>query len=268
MRACRGTGVALSPVDIFLWIYIIERPLLGRSATTTSIRRLVKEGKNKNKVDIRKMSPEGRVLAFRKVTIVQSRIWSSAYCIVSTMFDLAPHPSAPVVATTTHKSFRLGKERGLPPHLVGEQSQYLVEVTGDDDPANAKSWAFSKKMQTAAVLGFGTLVASWGSSVYSAAVQPVAIEFGVSEIVSILGLTLYICGFATGELNILPRRSANTHNKCRSIVLRTNIWALWAKDSNHRRMLCLHMFYVRRCYRQGFPDVDVMSIFCRHVCIM
>ncbi|KAF7918295.1 hypothetical protein BELL_0371g00090 [Botrytis elliptica] len=120
------------------------------------------------------------------------------------MFDLAPRPDEPIVISTTHKSYRLGKDRGLPPHLVGEQSNYLVELTDENDPANAKSWTFGRKMRTAAVLGFDTLIASWGSSVYSAAVAPVAYEFGVSEIVSILGLTLYICGFATGPLFFGP----------------------------------------------------------------
>ncbi|KAF8854646.1 MFS general substrate transporter [Acephala macrosclerotiorum] len=49
-----------------------------------------------------------------------------------------------------------------------------------------------------------TLVASWGSSVYSSAVTPVSMEFGVSGVVAILGLTLYICGFATGPLAFAP----------------------------------------------------------------
>lgn len=59
-------------------------------------------------------------------------------------------------------------------------------------------------MECAAILGFDTLVASWGSSVYSAAVMPVSVEFGVSETVALLGLTLYICGFATGPLAFGP----------------------------------------------------------------
>lgn len=63
---------------------------------------------------------------------------------------------------------------------------------------------FSRKMRAAVVLGFDTLIASWGSSVYSSAVEPVSLEFGVSEIVGLLGLTLYICGFATGPLAFGP----------------------------------------------------------------
>lgn len=70
--------------------------------------------------------------------------------------------------------------------------------------ANAKNWKFSRKLKNAAVLGFDTLVASWGSSVYSAAVTPVSEEFGVGTVVALLGLTLYICGFATGPLAFGP----------------------------------------------------------------
>ena len=115
------------------------------------------------------------------------------------MFDLEPHPSRPIRRTKSNLAYKLGPDRGLPADLSGAHDDYLVELTADDDPANAKSWSFSRKMRSAAVLGFDTLVASWGSSVYSGAVAPVAEEFGVSEVVSILGLTLYICGFATGE---------------------------------------------------------------------
>lgn len=121
------------------------------------------------------------------------------------MFDLNPHPSRPVKRTATQLDFKLGPNgKGLPPKLSGDHDDYLVELTSDDDPANAKSWAFKRKMVTALVLGFDTLVASWGSSVYSAAVAPVSVEFGVSRVVAILGLTLYICGFATGPLAFAP----------------------------------------------------------------
>lgn len=120
------------------------------------------------------------------------------------MFDLAPQFTNPVRRTATAKRFQLGKDKGLPPHLEAERDAYLVELTGDDDPADAKCWKFSRKMITASVLGFDTLVASWGSSVYSAATVPVAMQFHVGTVVSTLGLTLYICGFATGPLAWAP----------------------------------------------------------------
>ncbi|KAL1311840.1 hypothetical protein AAFC00_001915 [Neodothiora populina] len=120
------------------------------------------------------------------------------------MFDLAPVYTNPIRRTQTSKRFQLGKDRGLPPPLPFDTNVYLVELTSDDDPADAKSWRFSRKMRAGLVLGFDTLVASWGSSVYSAAVESVAAEFHVSSVVSILGLTLYICGFATGPLAFAP----------------------------------------------------------------
>ncbi|KAF1980340.1 MFS general substrate transporter [Bimuria novae-zelandiae CBS 107.79] len=59
-------------------------------------------------------------------------------------------------------------------------------------------------MIASTILGFDTLVASWASSVYSSAVDPVSQEFHVGTVVSLLGLTLYICGFATGPLACAP----------------------------------------------------------------
>jgi DHA1 family multidrug resistance protein-like MFS transporter len=120
------------------------------------------------------------------------------------MFDLAPHPSAPIKRFKTSNNYQLGPDRWLPPPLEAGHDDYLVELTGDNDPANAKSWPFKRKLRTAIILGFDTLVASWGSSVYSSAVEPVSMIFGVSRVVAILGLTLYICGFAMGPLAFGP----------------------------------------------------------------
>lgn len=116
------------------------------------------------------------------------------------MFDLAPHPAAPIKRSKPSENYKLAPDRWLPPPLEEDHKIYIVELTGDGDPANAKSWTVPRKLRTAVVFGFDTLVASWGSFVYSVAVEPVSQEFGVSRIVALLGLTLYICGFATGPL--------------------------------------------------------------------
>jgi len=111
------------------------------------------------------------------------------------MFDPQPEPAAPLRPEKSKVDYQLGPNgRCLPPPLEVENEKYLVELTGEDDPANAKSWPFSRKLRTAAVLGFDTLVASWGSSVYASATTPITQEFGVGSVVAILGLTLYICG--------------------------------------------------------------------------
>lgn len=58
----------------------------------------------------------------------------------------------------------------MPPPLEGYYDDYLVELTGDEDLANAKAWPFRRKMRAAFVLGFDTLVASWGMTKVARAV--------------------------------------------------------------------------------------------------
>lgn len=121
------------------------------------------------------------------------------------MFDLTPHPTNQSVRRTkSENQYRLAKDRGLPPDLAGNHDEYLVDLNSDDDEANAKNWPVRRKMVSALVLGFDTFVASWGSSVYSAAVEPVSMEFHVGTVVALLGLTLYIIGFACGPLAFAP----------------------------------------------------------------
>lgn len=48
------------------------------------------------------------------------------------------------------------------------------------------------------MLGFTTMTASFGSSIFSSATVAVGVEFGVSSEVSLLGVSLYVIGFATG----------------------------------------------------------------------
>jgi DHA1 family multidrug resistance protein-like MFS transporter len=44
-----------------------------------------------------------------------------------------------------------------------------------------------------------TFTVSYASSIFSTAVTPVAIEFHTSEEVAILGVSLYVLGFALGK---------------------------------------------------------------------
>lgn len=117
------------------------------------------------------------------------------------MFELEPHPSAPIKRELQEEHlvrYQLGPNRGLIPTREGDHAAYLVELVDDNDPANAKSWTSARKLRTAGLFGMSTLVASWGSSVYAAAIEPVSLEFHVGRVVATLGLTLYIIGFATG----------------------------------------------------------------------
>lgn len=56
----------------------------------------------------------------------------------------------------------------------------------------------TSRIITAAILGYTTMTAAFGSSIFSAATRYVGAEYGVSSEVGILGVSLYVLGFATG----------------------------------------------------------------------
>ena len=60
------------------------------------------------------------------------------------------------------------------------------------------------RLITASILGFVTLTAAFGSSIFSAATLTVAKIFGVSAEVGTLGVSLYVLGFATGPILWAP----------------------------------------------------------------
>lgn len=51
---------------------------------------------------------------------------------------------------------------------------------------------------TAAILGYTTMVSAFGSSIFSAATRVIGTDYGVSSEVGILGVSLYVLGFAFG----------------------------------------------------------------------
>ncbi|KAL8891393.1 MAG: hypothetical protein Q9215_001535 [Flavoplaca cf. flavocitrina] len=98
-------------------------------------------------------------------------------------------------------NFGGGKE--YPPPLP-EREEYVVEFDGPEDPLHPQNWPMKKKVAIAVMLGYTTLVSAFGSSIFSAATQLVAGYFSVSTEVGVLGLSLYVLGFATGPILWAP----------------------------------------------------------------
>lgn len=96
-----------------------------------------------------------------------------------------------------------GAGKPYPPPLP-EREEYVVEFDGPDDPLHAQNWPLKKKLFTAAILGFTTLTAAFGSSIFSAATRVVAHQYGVGTTVGVLGTSLYVLGFATGPILWAP----------------------------------------------------------------
>ncbi|KAF2172926.1 hypothetical protein M409DRAFT_62578 [Zasmidium cellare ATCC 36951] len=96
-----------------------------------------------------------------------------------------------------------GAGKPFPPPLP-DREEYVVEFDGPNDPLHAQNWPLKKKLPVAIVLGYVTLTAAFGSSIFSTATQTVAQQFNVSREVGILGVSLYVLGFATGPIVWAP----------------------------------------------------------------
>lgn len=96
-----------------------------------------------------------------------------------------------------------GGGKPYPPPLP-EREEYVVEFDGPSDPMHPQNWPMKKKVVIGASLGYVTLCAAFGSSIFSAATATVAGAFHVSTEVGILGISLYVLGFATGPILWAP----------------------------------------------------------------
>jgi multidrug resistance protein len=67
----------------------------------------------------------------------------------------------------------------------------------EDRPVN---WPSSKKWSIVVSTSLATFVVSFGSSVYSAAIPHIQARFSVSSDTALLGITLYVIGFALGPM--------------------------------------------------------------------
>lgn len=63
-----------------------------------------------------------------------------------------------------------GAGKPYPPPLP-DREDYVVEFDGPDDPLHAQNWPLKKKLYTAAILGYTTMVSAFGSSIFSAATR-------------------------------------------------------------------------------------------------
>ncbi|KAH8601035.1 MFS multidrug transporter-like protein [Bisporella sp. PMI_857] len=97
----------------------------------------------------------------------------------------------------------MGMGKPYPPPLP-DQEEYVVEFDGPNDPLHAQNWPMKKKVWTAVMLGYTTLISAFTSSIFSTATRTIAVEYHVSTEVGLLGLAFYVLGFALGPLFWAP----------------------------------------------------------------
>ncbi|KAA8893399.1 major facilitator superfamily domain-containing protein [Sphaerosporella brunnea] len=120
-----------------------------------------------------------------------------------------PRPRTPSVFSritsrlTPEEWPEFGGGKAYPPPLP-ERDIYVVDFAGPNDAMHGQNWPLRKKLITAAVLGYTTFVCAWGSSIYSSATFAVSEHFGIPSEVALLGMSLFVLGFATGPLIWAP----------------------------------------------------------------
>ena len=84
-----------------------------------------------------------------------------------------------------------------------EQDPYLVEFI-PRDPRNAMAFPAWKKWGITIVMAIATLAVAFVSSAYSGGTRDILMEFKASQEVAILGISLFVLGFAIGPLLWAP----------------------------------------------------------------
>ncbi|KAJ5951925.1 uncharacterized protein N7479_010338 [Penicillium vulpinum] len=91
----------------------------------------------------------------------------------------------------------LGAGKPHPPPLP-DPEEYIVEFNDENDPMHPQNWPFRRKMIISMILAYATFVSSFASAIFSSTVQEISAQFHISTEVAILGITLYVLGFASG----------------------------------------------------------------------
>ena len=86
---------------------------------------------------------------------------------------------------------------------LSKEQLSLVTWDTPNDPENPMNWSKQRKWLVVVAASMTTFCVSFSSSIFSTAVSATAKEFQVGEEVMILGVSLYIVGFAIGMSSVI-----------------------------------------------------------------
>ena len=133
---------------------------------------------------------------------------------------------------------------------------HIVDWDGEDDPANPMNFPRSKKWVMTMSLAAITFCVSFSSSVFSTATTVTAEEFGISLEVMILGVSLYVLGFACGRFHIPVRKDEANRN--RPLGLGTALRSVWSYTPSLHWFHNLHsLSNTRSCGTECRNDNDL-----------
>jgi MFS family permease len=83
---------------------------------------------------------------------------------------------------------------------AAHKSDLVVEPTYE----NPRDWSVPKKIMSTAIVCIMTLALTYSSSAYSSSNRHIIEQFGISQTVGLLGISLFVAGFASGPLLFGP----------------------------------------------------------------
>jgi hypothetical protein len=87
---------------------------------------------------------------------------------------------------------------------AGKDEEYELVTFTIDDPENPKNWSKAMKWWCTMVVAITCFVVAFNSAVITANLEGVSEEFGVSEEVALLTITLFVVGFGVGPMAFAP----------------------------------------------------------------
>jgi MFS family permease len=112
------------------------------------------------------------------------------------------------MSNSTADAFRSGHHFESDPSastpLLGIAPSAPIDHFATGDTENPRNWPSWRKWLLVAVITPIDLSVSWGASGFSPATASFQAEFGLSETVATLGLSLYIFGLALGPMSLAP----------------------------------------------------------------
>lgn len=115
--------------------------------------------------------------------------WNDTQTSNTTSTPAASTETLPV-ATPTHTASEAA-EKG---------SDYELVDWTENDAANPRNWSTPKKVFVTFEICLLTTSVYIGSAIYTAGIRNVMADFGVSQVVAVLGLTLFVAGYGLGPM--------------------------------------------------------------------
>ncbi|KAJ7581004.1 MFS general substrate transporter [Mycena floridula] len=86
----------------------------------------------------------------------------------------------------------------------GTSSSPFIVSFPPNDPHNPYNWSHTKKWLVTAQLALATWTVSFSSSAYAGGLANTEVDLGISQEIAVLGISLYVLGFAVGPLLFAP----------------------------------------------------------------